>query len=129
MKLELKHIAPYLPYGLKCLYQSGNISDISFDYLSDFGCDYFKPILRPLSDLFTLLNDHNNYDTLIEQIAVFTDSDIAEEFIKHLERFKGDLNNASWSCAPWAIMSQMFELHFDVFGLIPKGLAIDINTI
>ena len=30
---------------------------------------------------------------------------------------------------PYNIVSKLFENHFDVFGLIEKGLAIDINTI
>jgi hypothetical protein len=29
----------------------------------------------------------------------------------------------------YLIYEDLFELHFDVFGLIEKGLAIDINTI
>lgn len=29
----------------------------------------------------------------------------------------------------WKIMELLFEFGFDVFGLIPQGLAVDINTI
>ena len=68
MKLEIKHIAPYLPYGLKAKFQSINkktcrkyvIGTISAMYSDCSICCYdtvnatpdnFKPILRPLSDL------------------------------------------------------------------------------
>lgn len=30
---------------------------------------------------------------------------------------------------PYSVMLKMFEHHIDVFYLIPKGLAIDINTL
>lgn len=65
MKLEIKHLAPYLPYGLKLygasdiwtmhslgienieIYNGLNLQELSFD---DCLCDY-KPLLHPLSDL------------------------------------------------------------------------------
>ena len=71
-KLELKHIAPYLPYGLKIKHESidedateiCNLESLSLDCITfDNGCDYYfedsdydnpiiKPLLRPLSDLY-----------------------------------------------------------------------------
>lgn len=30
---------------------------------------------------------------------------------------------------PFAVVKLMIEYHFDVFGLIERGLAVDINTI
>lgn len=63
MKLELKHLAPYLPYGLQA-YQQGKIwnttvmpsgfqdPNIHLDVSSIIlRPDIFKPILRPMSDL------------------------------------------------------------------------------
>lgn len=29
----------------------------------------------------------------------------------------------------WKVKDKLLELHFDIFNLIPSGLAIDINTI
>jgi len=57
MKLELKHLAPYLPYGLKGLgkFPNGknNIRDINVNNIMAFVDNDInsKPILRPLSDL------------------------------------------------------------------------------
>ena len=64
MKLELKHLAPYLPYGLKLIGDIDNNPidkyDISTDgwlcYITNNGggkgrISGYKPILRPLSDL------------------------------------------------------------------------------
>ena len=68
MKLELKHLAPYLPYGLKLYYEHtkkiGQVSNIytigegydnddikiSIDRGSDEHIWMYKPILKPLSD-------------------------------------------------------------------------------
>jgi hypothetical protein len=65
MKLELKHLAPYLPYGLNCELDT-NVHSIligleksfsndsfvgRFDEFGEHNLWQFKPILRPLSDL------------------------------------------------------------------------------
>jgi len=61
MKLELKHLSPYLPYEIRCkMNGNGNIEtlnglSVSWAYFSFLNDNYefyeFKPILRPLSDL------------------------------------------------------------------------------
>ena len=127
-KLELKHLAPYLPYGLKC-----EILDYKCDYVGDkydtikgyyfygdspyfnfkHGRDHagknttnFKPILRPLSDLktFEIID--------VDQVVEYRFNSV------NLVKL-----NLYWQ------VELLFENHFDVFGLIEKGLAIDINTI
>lgn len=144
-KLELKHLTPYLPYGLKMFNEkSGNIEtvkgvvhwfpDVSIQVMSDGkskSLDIWplKPILRPLSDWNKWYKDNymqlrglrnspfgfyeisfNEYDNLL---AVFSDHEIAY--------------SVNLSMLP--ILSIVFENHFDIFGLIPAGLAIDINTL
>jgi hypothetical protein len=145
MKLETKHLAPYLPYNLKMVMTHDSFEDfenidsdedcllkgsiwelyvLTTDYIDFFGgeCDDFavkgeryrianngtlKPILRPLSDL--------NEDT-----ARILSSDgymaVMEETL--------DIRYLSYSDAVI-----LFKNHYDVFELIEKGLAIDINTI
>jgi len=137
MKLELKHLAPYLPYGLRLKF----ISKFNIDKLSNENIvilktidegkisingyktnnTAYKPILRPLSDLTKEIevngekfvpidwidknHNANNYATC----AIMLDSTIELGFYKDFQK--------------------LFEWHFDVFGLIEKGLAIDINTL
>ena len=117
MKLELKHLAPYLPYSLKCLNQHLPDTELVVEELigvsnhitwsgifnARHGSNHtpicgVKPILRPLSDLN--YKPFRNYDYLVNQ-KLYSMQEY--EFI--------------------------FSNHFDVFGLIDKGLAIDINTI
>jgi hypothetical protein len=128
-KLELKHLSPYLPYGLKLFYthtkkigQVSNIYTIGEGYDNDdikISIDYtdgehiwmYKPILRPLSDLT---------EEIEEGKPMFFPS---HQLIKHIEQ-QQDIFNCSYSEIDYLIRN-----HFDVFGLIEKGLAIDINKI
>ena len=83
------------------------------------------PILRPLSDL-------------TKKIEI--DGETFRPFHKLDHDF--ELQNNTYLCLilhgariinlfdhPYEIMQKLFEWHFDVFGLIDKGLAIDINTL
>lgn len=134
MKLELKHLAPYLPYGLKiqgtthgeiaelscCTETSVNITSRTFQY--GMWADIFevKPILRPLSDL--------TREDLIEDLGTETScldwtTSEREHWIKFYSR-EHWINNL-----PYLIYSHLLKHHFDVFGLIEAELAIDINTL
>jgi len=133
MKLELKHITPYLPYGLKLYYEYTNkIGEISNIYTIGEGYDnddikisvdyseaehiwMFKPILRPLSDL-----------NIFDFGSKTPNKGVASEFnaALHIINHKGKLQVLEY----W-FMQLLLEHHFDVFGLIEKKLAIDINTL
>jgi hypothetical protein len=160
MKLELKHLALYLPYDLKCksttilfgeedngIYEMGLIS--MRGVLKGTG----KPILRPLSDLtnslnlfveifslctsinytkneikdiFDLRSPSRNYYLLTElnrQISVSYDHDL--RVFRYFDS-KGESNQMK---SQLELFNVLFKNHFDIFGLIEKGLAIDINTI
>lgn len=102
MKLELKHLAPYLPYGIRVrvdyyTQHEGRIFNFSPTILLDFSRDEYivKPILRPLSDL---------------------DQD-------------GEINTPDYlqGCC-YSYVQHLISRHYDVFGLIEQGLAIDFNN-
>ena len=124
-KLELKHLAPYLPYGLKCTNskesylqtgedRTGILETLSVNHEESvimgengyFLVSYNEiiPILRPIEDL---------YDEK-------TDCGIK---IVHYFNFK---TNVKLDCRnfPYHVTEQLFKNHFDVFGLIDKGLAL-----
>lgn len=137
MKLELKHLAPYLPYGLKIARLSidGDFKGIEYSFRATnlvevLRYDNLKPILRPLSDLFKLIDwDNNNEPYMIgykygvkkakeDGVDFYAD----EHYADYAESPKCyiDITSFNW----W-----LFEHHFDVFGLIEQGLAIDKNTL
>ena len=123
-KLELKHLAPYLPYGLKCIFL--NETELrSIDFLTrrcsftngmscpvnHEGSHYFQPILRPLSDLKGSGLKLSSYT--MQQTSNLTVG----------------LEWGIFSTSPYTDLVILFENHFDVFGLIESGLAVDINTL
>lgn len=145
MKLELKHLSPYLPYGLKV--HNGNHAQTMTKCYNDpfvmieitgYGMGQrftmnpdkvkpiWKPVLRPLSDLMKheYINTFWQKDSFLDEI---TESDNQLEKATHfINRFRITDNDY---CYPYDFFSKLFENHFDVFGLIPAGLAIDINTL
>lgn len=142
MKLELKHLAPYLPYGLEMsrngfvgkLIQLKNPKETDLLEIFEFqiSCsnwwentedvNHYKPILRPLSDLTKeievngerfVLSDRLYYDFDRHGLNGFDFRDIEKTPLEY----------------PFNIVQKLFEWHFDVFGLIEQGLAIDINKL
>lgn len=131
MKLEIKHLAPYSPYDLEYFvdYEDGDTDVlIMVGFFIDDGAIYLdgyetninsqncKPILRPLSDLTKDEEFYNSFN------AAFRN----EYNIDYICECKQDISNSglSYSCIIFLI-----ENHFDAFGLIEKGLAIDKNKL
>ena len=134
MKLEIKYLASYLPYGL-------NIKDVkhgsvfealhfittpnqdfslfkgNFDQLTND--KYLKPVLFPLS-------------SLTEEITINGESFIPIREIKNLELFshyeledfvRNNFTYGYIESLSYQLLSQLFEWKIDVFGLIEAGLA------
>ena len=131
-QLELKHLSPYLPYGLKLLVErihhkfichlvvSNNSNSLRNGLNANMLMEYnAKPILRPLSEL----NVESIESTLFGKM-----SDNIAEWFKY---FDSDSQNKDIAIlqAPYPVLEYCFENHFDVFSLIKNGLAIDINTL
>ena len=129
--LELKHLAAYLPYELKLRNKWGDILTMTCSGVYGIGTLKqntlkLKPILRPLSDLFDAAEEASGLE-YIDLLMHFAECDVEIEFVDALKyegRFK-----AMIKYAPYTLMQKLFEFHFDVFGLIDAGLAIDKNTL
>jgi hypothetical protein len=116
MKLELKHLAPYLPFKVKIMHfdkpklmNGGQGSSNHWIGISATLYGDFKPILRPLSELFDFR----------DMFDLRNDIDSVEDFIRDVIEGRAEYKD----------MSLLLQLHFDVFNLIPKGLAVDVNTL
>jgi len=153
MKLELKHLAPYLPYGLKMSRNgfTGNLIQIKnpkeTDLLEIFefqvSCsnwwentedvNHYKPILRPLSDLVKEIEINEERFAPMNWMEKNIDKSI--RFYRSLNGdLEIDIDTDNYSqvinlfCGYDAVQ-KLFEWNFDVFNLIEEGLAIDINTL
>ena len=137
MKLEIKHLTSYLPYGL-------NIKDVKhgsvFEALhfittpnQDFSLfkgnfdqlikdKYLKPILFPLSSLTKEITVNGETFIPIYKIYEFEQwyTDELEEIINDgtIEGIYNDLN-----LIPYSHAEKLFEWKIDIFGLIEAGLA------
>jgi hypothetical protein len=137
-QLTLEHLAPYLPYKLKA-YQtvftqvkSGKdkvtteIRIVNSTTIYNFfqlgkhkSHEHVKPILRPLSDLTN------------EIVKEFFDLDSVDLELIDIEQWRKELYTDVKSEARFQYrqFQVLFKHHFDVFNLIQKNLAIDINTL
>jgi hypothetical protein len=127
-KLELKHLAAYLPYGVRTnigRYSETNI-ELDLGFLISYNIDAFKLILRPLSDLTKEIEVNGERFVGIEKIETLfniefeMDSESSFLIGKEILYDVLELN--------YVIIEKLFEWHFDVFGLIENDLAIDINS-
>ena len=135
-KLELKHLAPYLPYGLKaeildykCDYVNKRYDEIVGVHQWDKTCLYWsvltvggskpnieriKPMLRPLSDLTKEIEHGGEKFVPTKALSMWDLEGITAIDIPHI---------------PVNLYELLLKWHFDIFGLIEKGLAVDINTL
>jgi len=158
MKLELKHLAGYLPYGLTGIYngrqteiefisKNGLLTNDSFQHHLDFS--EFKPILRPLSDLtkeievngekFVPITEllkikyksfyEEKLSTRYSEIDLNNYHNYAESFFKYHSPFSIKVWYNSLKEEPYWVIEKLYEWHFDIHNLIENNLAIDKNTI
>lgn len=167
MKLEAKHLAPYLPYDLKVRYNDKDYKVCAIDdkgrlmletepmYAVFMNNKYAKPVLRPINSMtkeeakeFSMLAllDFIGDDSTLLDLDIKTDkvsgttincsfSEIMfnyiyatttysicvnGDFIKIVDEETGQAISVSYSLYEW-----LFEHHFDIFGLIEQGLAIE----
>jgi len=155
--LELKHIAPYLPYGLKVdlsyyddeepqivngipdysniNIDGGKASTYGARIIQEYSIDKIKPILRPLSDLTEEINIKNDVFIPVEYFEIGDDDSGTEYDNGNIKTIEKLIDISKYNCfhdihyLPFSLVQQLLEWHFDIYGLIDKKLAIDINTL
>jgi len=131
MKLELKHLAPYLPYGLKAIDVQTNevrlVTLLHFTYdLQTVGHNHLiyeglmlwkhKPILIPLSAYKNkIIKDTKDELELSHNQTM--------EFLGFMD---GEIKLENIS---YGLYISLCKFHIDFNKLIEKGLAIDVNTL
>ena len=149
MKLELKYLAPYLPYGLKALSIDGfSVSVLGVDFTTNrilningditFTIPEIKPLLRPLLDLTKEIEINGEKFVPIVELAKIAYPDLVWEFdrTRAISEWKKEpayfffQKNSFFACLfnnaipnQIVLFNKLFEWHFDVFGLIDQRLA------
>lgn len=177
--LEIKHLAPYLPYGVKFISELdkpydefgrqpiwtingihelfGGYSLLTKDNNDSYAITKCKPLLRPLSDI-TKEIEHNGekfvplkritkeyYDpdneTIFDNENLFkivynkycypsNNKRTSHWWLSYNEESISFDNQEVESVLPqYRLLQKLFEWHFDLFGLIEKGLAVSYNDL
>lgn len=113
----------------------------------DVSLESIKLVLRPLSDLYK--EDENGLIPIIELARISFKNSVYGRFICEKDKCKvwSDSSSITFRYSPiygftlhyngriepaknqLDLFTYLFEHHYDVFGLIDKGLAIDLNSI
>lgn len=138
-KLELKYLCGYLPYGLEILH-GDFVAELQwllrygcvFDYLIDRSrsrAEYekIKPLLLPLSALTEPMEDGIVPTKEIEKMVGYK-MYVSQNFDGEL-LLKAKNECYLFTSDAHAILEYLCSKHFDIYGLIPAGLAIDKRTI
>ena len=164
-QLTIEHLAPYLPHKLAMTRNGfvGELQTLKTDGDFQISCsgwwenmadkNFYKPILRPLSDLTKEINHRGEVFVPIQkllEILGVSDANIIES--KGVYHYAHD-RYASWCLgfhegvgfyfndpdSNWSSLSdgldqmKLFNIihswHFDTAGLIPAGLAISVHDL
>ena len=127
MKLESKHVLPYVLYGVQFITEGGTLFTVQPQHFptnwnKEFGS---KLALRPLSEFGEI-----DLRKIHEFIGLGNWCEMYDDFFT---AFFEDVTKNRWhelmlKC-PYEISQYFFVNKYDVFNLIPAGLAVDINTL
>ena len=145
MKLEPKHIAPYIPYGLEAI-----MLDCKIDYVGKqidkivglHQCDKSgtlwcclteggsKPNISQIKPIFKSIFSFCNEDNLADIQDFIGLNNWCEAYEDYFSIWFDDIANVDKLVlqAPRPIFEYFLFNRYDVFGLIPKGLAQDCTT-
>lgn len=138
-QLELKYLAPYLPYELKgqfLLSKVIGISRVEKDEIREkkltaenlsFFLAYCIPKLRPMSDLTKEIEINGIKFVPLKELLRYSNFDVDKMTTKQMLEYEDTFTNPIFTTYDDNV--KLIEWHFDVFGLIPNGLATNINTI
>lgn len=139
MKLELKHLAHYLPYEAvgrlskvgsdKFVERRINGRLISFLFDNELEEFEFKPILRPMSDIANEITINGGKATPGYELSQMIDDEGLGYNDQYMNYSTGKYEIVDPFNQPQLIFEQLVAWNFDVFGLIHAGLAIDINSL
>ena len=172
MKMELKYLASYLPYGLKFMHEgvvlqiselkstsrwkvwANNSTKCNRAYFikngligNGFILSKIKPLLLPLSALTEPMEDGSVPAIKLAELLIekgikndiaptipFTSKIVTKPFGKMLKVTKCDewylmLSFDEPERVQHVIFEKLIEWHFDIYGIIDAGLAIDKRTL
>lgn len=129
-KIELEHLSIYLPYDLLLFKKGLRPDSILFtdkdtvtvmSFVSMMSCikwNYFTPMLLPMDSLTKTTLREAGFTTHIDFLT--EEYQQGNSILSKADRIKK---------APFGMIMFLVKNHYDIFELIPQGLAIDKRTI
>lgn len=142
MKIKIEHLAPYLPYGLKARFKESDkphcrkyvVGTIGAMYVEKSGGSSitcydtvnaapvtFMPVLRPLADLYR--TDLSFNQEILDSFSDYSWSRFEEVFFAVMKRID------PYEFITYENAELLIKNHYDIFFLIERGLAFDINDL
>ena len=129
MKLQIEHLAPYLPYNLQVKHpieneyytlhcNSNNYGNVGMGVLLDKDAA-FKPVLKSMVNFSEVVKEKFGEDNDKEFMYFFDDT-----FIDIDEIHNTQIDYLVYGAIVWLLKN-----HYDIFGLIDAGLAHDENLL
>ncbi len=132
MKLELKHLAPYLSYQLICHAMGENTEESEYtdnvvptDFVLHGLVNNKASIINEYGD--KKLIDFDELFIILRPISDLTKEELDEFTVCF--RMYHNKSNFDYKLMIYSDIELCFKKHIDIFGLIEKGLAVDKNTI
>ena len=149
MNLKSEYIAPYLPYDLQVLFEKEYfstlklVSDVHFSARDhnggEFRTGYFvndefrnwQLVLRPLSQLFEEIEVNGKRVIPINMLMQFWEMPPVgtQEYSYKEQYFYKMLECVDLNCIRYGQYQMLLSWHFDIFGLIKNGLAVDMSQV
>ncbi|WP_099369568.1 hypothetical protein [Sphingobacterium sp. 1.A.5] len=150
-RLTIKELAPYLPFKLQWKFEGSDevheligidITDCGIHLLSpysDYGkcrIDKGKPLLKSLSKLTDEIENNSISIQLEPNLKKVKPSELIYKHWFYTIREDGHFSyhigdgtviGSLYSGVPYSLIELLLEWHFDVFGLIDRGLALPID--
>ena len=134
-KLKI-YYSSYLPYNITALFVGRDIITIKgleVHHKKGFCVNWdscvdeirkFKLILKPFLEIV------DDWDSLMDKYSEHHNrSTVWDEWYEHIVSFSDKIDEANILSCPYDLMQILLEEHYDVFTLIEKDLALDMNTI
>jgi len=131
MELELKkeYVTPYLPFSIKVVMEGKKtnvawVSTKNIAVIRPNGIGEYKKIAWKYA--------HHNIKLILKPLNNLKSDDIeivAELICFTRPHLKDYINKSGWQNLPYKYFQILLENHYDVFELIPKGLAVDVNSL
>lgn len=159
-ELALTDIAGYLDHPLLGQYPTGEICWIDVEFIAHHGIALagYKPVLRPMSDIYVKItergyNDGKSFVPIVELANLLGESEIyqwelhsdgrcvfspeARDYFRWLKVEKSFIHSPSYRddypgyviCNQHEMYDLLHRLHFDYRGLIDAGLAVSVHDL